>query len=139
MVDQERREQHEQIGDGEYKQSLSGSAIGLDTPAQADREQNEGRSTDGGDRAIYSACKPDRPWQLRGESQQAAVDQDLPRRRSTSRDNRQHRHACTRVVTGAVERQGPEMRRGPQEDDEEERKRFEPYVSGRRGPSDHGR
>src|SRR5258707_4385052 len=101
------------------------------------REQKEKRPADGGDRAIRRACKPQYPGQLRGQNREAAVDQDLPRCCSASRDNRQHRYACTRVVVGTIKRESPEMRRRPKEDNEEQRKRLDPDFSGCRGPSDN--
>src|ERR1700732_5465906 len=106
MVDQESRKQHEQIEDGEAKQLVSGVAIGPSAPAQLNCEEKEKPPTDRDDRAIDRPCKPEYPGQLGGESQEAAVDEDLALCCGMSRDNRQHRHARTRVVVSAIARQG---------------------------------
>src|SRR5216684_3544767 len=114
--------------------------FGSSTPSvQLACEQKENRPADRDDHAIDRPCKPEHPGQLRGESQEAAVDQDLPCRCSLSRNHRQHGNAGTGVVIGAIERESPEMGRRPKEDNEEQRKRLEPDVSGCSGPSDHGR
>src|SRR5258706_11208190 len=126
MVDQEHRKQHEQVEDGEHEQSLSSAAIGSSASVELTCEQKEKRPADRGDRAIDGPCKSEHPGQLRGQNQEAAVDQDLPRCCSPSRDNRQHRHASTRVVVGTIERESPEMGRRPKEDNEEQRKWLEP-------------
>ena len=52
--------------------------------------------------------------------EQQRVEQDLPPRRIRAGDVRQHRDAGARVVAGFHERERPEMRRRPQEDDGEE-------------------
>src|SRR5246127_2536597 len=77
MVDQEGRKQHEQIEDGEHEQPVSGAALGFDALVQLKCELKEKRPADRGDRAINGACKSKHPWQLRGESHEAAIDQDL--------------------------------------------------------------
>src|ERR1700722_5879703 len=109
MVDQEGGKQRKQIEDGEHKQPVGGAAIGLNASVQLACKQKEKRLADRGGRTIHRACKPEHPGQLRGESQQAAVDQDLARCCGPPRDNRQHRHPRTRVVIGTIKRQSPEM------------------------------
>ena len=54
-------------------------------------------------------------------------------------DDGQHRHADALVVAAAVERQRPEVRRRPHEDDEEEQDAFERDAARDGGPADHGR
>ena len=65
VVGQQSRKQHEQVEDGEREQAMSGAPIGLAAPAQLQRERNEDRSADGGDRAIDRAGKSERPRQQR--------------------------------------------------------------------------
>src|SRR5215475_2932897 len=139
VIDRERRKQREQIEDGRQEQPVSVATIGSSAFVQLKCEQEEKSTADCGDRAIDRACKPELPGQLRSENKQAAVDQDLPRRCSPSRDDRQHGDAGTGIIIAAIERESPEMGWCPKEDDEEQRKRLEPDLSGRRGPSDHGR
>src|SRR6516164_6318019 len=98
VIDQERRKQHEQIGNRKQKQPVCGATVSSNAVVQLNCEQKEKRAADGGDRAIDRARKPERPGQLRRESKEAAVDQDLPRRRSSSRNNRQHGNAGTGIV-----------------------------------------
>src|SRR6516165_7675516 len=116
---------------------MGGEAIGP-TLVQLVCEQKEKRAADRSDHAIDRACKPERAGQLRSKNEEAAVDQDLPRCCSPSRNNRQHRNAGAGIIIAAIECERPEMGRCPQEDDEEKRKRLEPDLSGRRGPSYHG-
>src|ERR1700723_387714 len=126
MVNQEGRKQREQIEDGECEQPMSGAAIGASAPPNTASEQKENRAANRSYRAIHRASEPERPGQPRDKNQQTAVDENLARRCSASRDNRQHRHACARIVTGAIKREGPEVRRRPKEDNEKQRQRLEP-------------
>ena len=103
------------------------------------RERNEDRSADGGSRAIDRAGKAERPGQHRNRHAKNAIDEDLPRRCGPSGNDRQHGNARARIFVGAIERQRPEMRRRPQEDDQEQNERLEPDLSGRRCPADHRR
>ena len=86
---------------------MSRATIGAAAPAQLNCEQKEKRAADRDDHAIDRARKPERPGQLRSENKEAAVDQDLPRRRSSSRNNRQHGNAGTGIVIAAIERESP--------------------------------
>src|SRR5215468_7055583 len=139
VIDQERRKQREQIENGKQEQPVSGATISYNALVQLKCEQEEKYAADCGDRAIDHACKPELPGQLRSENKQAAVDQYLPRCCSPSRDDRQHGDAGTGIIIAAIERESPEMGWCPKEDNDEERKRLEPDVSGRCGPSDHWR
>ena len=107
---------------------MGGEAIGP-TLVQLVCEQKEKRAADRGDHAIDRAGEPERPEQLRSKNEEAAVDQDLPRCCSPSRDDRQHRDAGSRVIVTAIERESPEMRRGPKEDNEEQGKRLTPICA----------
>ncbi len=53
--------------------------------------------------------------------------------------DRQHRQPRLRVLLGAVQRQRPEMRRRPDENDQEQQQRFRRDVVGHRGPAEHRR
>src|SRR5580692_3568430 len=139
VINQEGCKQREQIENGEYEQPVSSAAIGPGAPANPTCEQKENSAAKRGDRAIHRACKPQKPRQLRGKNQETAIDQDLARRCSASRDNRQHRYARPRIVTGAIKREGPEVGWRPKEDDKKQRQRLDPDVSRRSRPSDRGR
>src|ERR1700722_14344037 len=128
MIDQEGREQREQIDNGKYEQPVGRPAIGPGASVDPTCEQKENRAASRDDRAIRRTDEAQYPRQLRGENHQSAIDQDLTRRYSAPRDNRQHRYACTCIITGAVEREGPEVRRRPEEDNEKQRQRLEPDV-----------
>jgi hypothetical protein len=73
------------------------------------------------------------------DSHEHRIDEDLPLRRCFASDVRHHRDADATVVTGLEQRQRPEVRRRPQEDDEE----LDYALDGRRpvtaGPADHRR
>src|SRR5262249_50251111 len=75
LVDQQRGKQHKQVQNRTPKQTMGGASIGLATPDQSERELNEPRSADDGNRAIDCAGKPQRPRQQRNRHQQHAVDQ----------------------------------------------------------------
>ena len=140
VIGQERRKQHEQVEDGEREQAVSGAAIGLAASAQLDREHNEeslrrwrrprhrsGRQT----RVPTAAAKPGPKERCR--SRICRVVAALP---ATTGSMGTPARAYS---SAAIERQRPEMRRRPQEDDEEQNERLEPDLSGRRCPADHRR
>jgi len=89
--------------------------------------------------AVDGAGQPEPPWQQRNRNQEDAVDEDVPGRRGSSGNDRQHGDAGTGIVVGAIECEGPEMRRRPQEDDQEQDQRLEPDLAGCRRPTDHRR
>src|SRR6266540_2273497 len=64
-VSQKGRKQHEQVGDGEYKEAMSSAPISLAAPIQLDRQRNENRSADNSGCAIDCAGKPERPRERR--------------------------------------------------------------------------
>ena len=59
------------------------------------------------------------------------VQDDLPRRLGVAADDRQHRHLGRRVVLLDQQRERPEVRRRPEEDDQEEPERGQAEVPGR--------
>ena len=67
------------------------------------------------------------------------IDEDLDLGRLLAGDIGQHRDAGGAVVALLVERQRPEVRRGPEEDDEEQDDRGQRDVAGDGGPADHRR
>src|SRR5712672_144670 len=138
-VGQKRREQHEQVDDREAEQEVSRPPVERAGPAQSQREPDEERSTRDGGHAVDGAGQPEPPWQQRNRNQEDAVDKDVPGRRGSSGNDRQHGDAGTGIVVGAIECEGPEMRRRPQEDDQEQDQRLEPDLAGRRRPTDHRR
>src|SRR5215831_18230800 len=91
VIDQERRKQRKQMEDGKQEQPVSGATIGSNALVQLKCEQEEKSAADCGDHAIDRACKSEPPGQLRSENKQAAVDQDLPRCCSPSRDRKSTR------------------------------------------------
>ena len=52
------------------------------------------------------------------------IEQDLPARERNAVGDRQHRHIDLAVFLGTVNRERPEMRRRPEEDDQEEKQRI---------------
>src|ERR1700722_11734373 len=54
-------------------------------------------------------------------------------------DDRQHRDPRTGIFVATIERKRPEMRWRPQEDDQEQDKRFKAYLSRGGRPADHWR
>src|ERR1700733_1389280 len=139
MVNQKGRKQDEQIDNGKYEQPVSRPAIESGASVDSTRKQKETRAAYSGDRAICRTDETKRPRRARSENQENAIDQDLPRCCGAPGDNRQHRYACTRIVTSAIERESPEVRWRPKEDNEKQRQRLEADLSGRSSPSDHGR
>ena len=71
--------------------------------------------------------------------QQHRVQQHLQARVVDAVCHRQHRDAGARVLVAARDRQGPEVRRRPHEDDEEQQQRVRLDAAGHRGPSQHRR
>src|SRR5258708_12351094 len=102
MVDQENRQKHEKVEDGEQEQSLSSAAIGPSASVELTCEQKEKRPADRDGRALDGPCKSEHPGQLRGQNQEAAVDQDLPRCCSPSRDNRQHGNTAPALLIATI-------------------------------------
>ena len=67
------------------------------------------------------------------------VGDDLAPGRGLALDHRQHRHPGAGVVVLDQQREGPEVRRGPEEDDPEREQRLGRQRAGRRGPADQRR
>src|SRR4051794_12036570 len=109
----------------------------LTAPAQLEREHNENGSADRRCDAIDRAGKADYPGKQRNRSQESAVDKDLACCCGPSRDDRQHGDARACILLSAIERECPEVGWRPQEDDQEQDKWLEPYVSCARCPANH--
>src|SRR4029077_17972785 len=139
VVDKKRRKQHKKVEDRESEQPMRSAPISRNASVQLNREHKQKRAADCDGCAIEATCEPEPPRQLRSQNQETAVDQDLPRRSSPSRNDRQHRDAGADVIVGAIERERPKMGRRPEENNEKQQKRFEPDLSGCRCPSDNGR
>ena len=137
VVGQEGCKQQEEIGNGEDEQAMRGSPIGPAAPAQPGSERDEDRSADNGGRTIDRPGKPENAREQGRRDQKHAVGENLPRCCGAPANDGQHRHARTGVVVGASERQRPEVRWGPQEDDQEQDERLEPDGSGSRRPANH--
>ena len=71
--------------------------------------------------------------------QERGVAEDLVARRPLAANHWQHRHARLRVVIGDQQRQGPEVRRGPEEDNQEKDHRRPRQLAGHRRPADERR
>ena len=79
------------------------------------------------------------PGQQRGRQQRPAVQHDLQAGVALAVGDRQHRHAGLGVLVDAAQRQRPEVRRRPHEDDQEQQQRLEVDRAGHRGPAQHRR
>ena len=66
--------------------------------------------------------------------QRDRVEHDLARRLGLAADDGQHRDAGGRVVAAVAQRERPEVRRRPVEDDREQHERRQPDLAGDRGP-----
>ncbi len=61
MINEERRKQHEQIGDGEHEQAMSRASISVTASTELESEHNKNRSADRRGRAIDRASKANDP------------------------------------------------------------------------------
>src|SRR5262245_6609121 len=125
-ADRECCKQHKQVQNRKREQAMGRPPISLVAPGQSQREHNERRSTDGGGRAIDRAGKTERARQQRNREQQDAVNQDLPPGLGSAAHHRQHGDTGAGIIVDTIERQRPEMRRRPQEHDQEQDKRLKP-------------
>src|ERR1700733_13250351 len=98
--------------------------ITLATSVELYRERNKSRPAHHRDRTIYAAGKAKHPRQGRSRNQKNAVDQDLAFRSCLSGNDRQHGHTRPGIFLHAIERERPEVRWRPEEDDTERRKRL---------------
>ena len=75
------------------------------------------------DDAVDRAGQAERPRRDRRRGHRQAVEEDLAARVLDPRDHRQHRDPGGGIIGADEQRQRPEMRRGPQEDDREQEQR----------------
>mmetsp|Transcript_11335 Transcript_11335/g.21991 ORF Transcript_11335/g.21991 Transcript_11335/m.21991 type:complete len:359 (+) Transcript_11335:212-1288(+) len=137
MVNQQGCEQQRQMPDGEpegppreHLRVRQPEAEGIAAEGQAQRD---------GAGQIEPAAHAGQEGQQRGREQHPGVEQDLQPRVVVAMGDRQHRQAGAGVVFGAVEGQGPEVRRRPQEDDQAQQPGLGPEVAAQRGPAQHRR
>src|SRR5215472_12329206 len=86
-IEQQHREQREQVKNGKSEQTISRSAIRPATVVQLKGKRDEDRSADHRGSAIEPSGKAKRPRQQRDRRQDDAVDEDLSGRRGTSGDD----------------------------------------------------
>ena len=67
----------------------------------------------------------EKPWGEPGQRECQGIKHDLTRGLAEARDDRQHRHSRAGIVIDSGERKCPEMRRRPQEDDQEQQARLD--------------
>ena len=139
-----RREVQEQVEDREAEEPLLGPvAVGLrrrlvappDPPGAAQEERVQDQRPGEIDRPADRG----EGRRHRHRRQHQRVGEDLVARRPRPRRHRQHRHAGAGVVLVAEERQRPEVRRGPEEDQREHQHALDRDAAGRRRPADHRR
>ncbi len=92
-----------------------------------------------GDDRVEPARGRHRPQGERGCDGEPAVDDDLPADLVRRGHHRQHRDGGGCVVVAVADREGPEVRRGPEEDDKEEDDRRPGQRAGDSGPADQRR
>src|SRR5580692_11884891 len=107
--------------------------------AQLNRKRDKDRSGDACDRAVSSSGKAEHPGQYRNRQQKKTVDQDLLRGCTPAGNDRQHGDAGTGIFVDARERERPEVSWRPQKDNQEQDKRLDTDVSGRRCPANDRR
>ena len=115
---EEQEQIEDRIGEQLARRALAGGAFAA--PIDAERQRDEAAPAIAGHDAID---EPGEAEDRRREAGTAPGSRSRSGSRAASRgagDHRQHRHAGRCVFVGLVERQRPEMRRRPQEDDGEE-------------------
>ena len=127
-VDDQRREQREQIEDRISRTAASPGAIPAGSVARlASTVQASAMKTSaerGRGDAIDRAGQAERPRRdRRGGHRQACRGRSGGGSPATPGDDRQHRHPGGGIIGADEQRQRPEMRRGPQEDDREQQQR----------------
>ncbi|MPL91570.1 hypothetical protein SDC9_37645 [bioreactor metagenome] len=141
---QKRAEMQEEIGQRQPEQLLLGSlAIGLgssfgtteDPPGTGEEAQVQPRRYGQIDRPADRR----QPERKRGRDQQQGIAEDMVARDAPAMRLGQHRDAGAAVVRLDEERQRPEMRRRPHEDQREHQKAFKRDAARRHRPADHRR
>src|SRR5690625_17795 len=140
IEDQQGKEQ-EEIEDREGEEALGGAVGRLAAGSTPDRDRpgQEQQAEQQRHCPIERARGAQQRRRRRQRQQQQAVEQDLALGRLLPRHHRQHGYAGALVVAVAIERQGPEVRRRPEEDEREEHQRLEGQAAGYGGPADHRR
>src|SRR6185503_18764183 len=126
LLDDERGEQREQIEDGDPEQSPRirlTLLVALNCDAHASDRKPAAHRHVGGE--IKRPGESERNGQKPAQHDERGVDHDLTARLRLALHHGQHRYARPRVVAGAIERQRPEMRRRPEEDDGDEHERLD--------------
>ncbi len=77
--------------------------------------------------------------QQRHDHEQDRVQQDVQARELDAVGHRQHRDAGARVIVAPRDGERPEVRRGPDEDDQEQQQRMRVDAAGDCGPAEHRR
>src|SRR5690606_24918488 len=130
-------EQQEKIKERESKKLLCAFLIllppDLDGQQQKERTQNRGADT------VREAGIAHEIGHDGDREEQGAVKNDMPAGDVAPGDDRQHRHAGIGVVDIAPQRQRPEMRRRPHENNGKKNERFKAHIARNGGPSDHRR
>ena len=137
MVEQQRREQQRQVPDREAE-GLPRQRVAVAAP-EAEGVVHEAQAEDQRRSQVDPAAHAVHEGQQRGGKQHHGVEQDLQPRELGAVRHRQHRQAGLAVVVGAVQRQGPEVRWRPQEDDQAQDHRLGADLARHRGPAQHGR
>src|SRR5712664_2380141 len=117
VIHQQRGKQQRQVHDGVAEGFLRQFvAVGHENPDGVDQKQRAQHHRTG---QVEQAAHAAGEWQRRYCDQDHGVEQHVQASEAITMGDRQHRDAGLRVLVLAVERQGPEMRRGPGENDQE--------------------
>src|SRR5262245_24821482 len=127
IFDQQDRKEDEQIDDGEREQTARRAlaALALALAAHPPGERDHSRAGHDCRHPVEHMRVAEKPRRGADRYEHRGIEQNLPSRLLHSRNNRQHRDAGSGIVVGANERQRPEMRRRPEEDDEKEETRLD--------------
>src|SRR5215510_6147785 len=140
-LDQQHREEDEQIEDGEseeiVRRALGALAVTLAAHPPGERDHQH---------AGEERCHPincvgiaEKPRGRTDRHEPDGIEQNLSPRFLWPGNDREHRNPSAGVVVGPNERQRPEMWRRPAEYDEEEKTRLEGDAAGRCYPANDGR
>src|SRR6476620_4272872 len=88
---------------------------------------------------IEGMCIAKKPWRCADRHKGERITQDLPSCFLYSSNYGEHGKSSTGIVVDTNKRQCPEMRWCPEEDNEEQKTRFNRQTAGRCSPADDGR
>src|SRR5262245_27967118 len=137
VIDQQRGEEHREVDDrvtegppreGVAVVDIDAHRVGDEEGAEQDRRGE-----------IEPAAHPVDERHDAGGGEDQRVEQHVQLGELAPVRDRQHRQSGARVLLGAVERERPEVRRRPREDDQEQEQRFRRHLSGYRRPAEHRR